>query len=69
MGQVDQASWRQVAFGSTNQEAAMSDFEGVQFCVYCGEERGDKRSCCQENHWVEYEDLDEETKNSLKESK
>lgn len=47
----------------------MSDFEGVQFCVYCGEERGDKRSCCQENHWVEYEDLDEETKKTLKESK
>ncbi len=47
----------------------MTDFEGVQFCAYCCDERGDKRSCCQENHWVEYEDLDEETKNSLKESK
>jgi len=58
-----------VAFGSTHQEATMTDFEGVQFCAYCCEERGDKRSCCQENHWVEYEDLDEETKNSLKESK
>lgn len=47
----------------------MSDFEGVEFCAYCLEERNDKLSCCQENHWVVYEDLDEESKNLLKESK
>lgn len=53
----------------TFKEAAMTDMDGVEFCAYCLEERNDKRSCCQENHWVVYEDLDEETKNLLKESK
>jgi hypothetical protein len=47
----------------------MTDMDGVEFCAYCLEERGDKRSCCQENHWVVYEDLDEETQEYLKESK
>jgi hypothetical protein len=47
----------------------MNDLDGVEFCAYCFEERADKRSCCHENHWVEYKDLDEETQEYLKESK
>jgi hypothetical protein len=69
MGAIHPLPWRQVASCSTSKETTMTDFEGVEFCAYCLEERNDKRSCCQENHWVEYKDLDEESKNLLKESK
>jgi hypothetical protein len=47
----------------------MNDLDGVEFCGYCLEERADKQSCCQENHWVVYDDLDDKTKEHLKESK
>ena len=47
----------------------MNDLDGVEFCSYCLEERTDKQSCCQENHWVFYDDLDDKTKEDLKESK
>jgi hypothetical protein len=47
----------------------MHDLDGVEFCAYCLEEREDKKSCCQENHWVVYDDLDKETQDNLKESK
>ena len=30
----------------------------VEFCPYCMEEKGDKTSCCQENHFVPFSDLD-----------
>jgi hypothetical protein len=58
-----------VVVGKTSWKNNMSDLDGVEFCTYCLEERGDKRSCCHENHWVEYKDLDEETQEYLKESK
>jgi hypothetical protein len=47
----------------------MNDFDGVEFCAYCFEERADKISCCQENHFIEFKDLDEETQKELKELK
>jgi hypothetical protein len=47
----------------------MNDLDGVEFCAYCFEERADKRSCCQENHFIEFKDLDKKTQDYLKESK
>ena len=47
----------------------MNDLDGVEFCAYCFEERADKRSCCQENHFIEFKDLDKKTQDHLKESK
>ena len=47
----------------------MNDFDGVEFCAYCFEERADKISCYQENHFIEFSELDEETQKELKELK
>lgn len=30
----------------------------VEFCPYCMEEKENKTSCCQENHFVPFSDLD-----------
>lgn len=30
----------------------------TEYCVYCLEPKGDKRSCCEENHFVPFRDLD-----------
>ena len=42
-------------------ESIMQDEAHVQYCCYCIERRGDKMSCCSENHWIEFRDLDDET--------
>jgi hypothetical protein len=53
----------------TSQTNIMNDYDDVEFCAYCLEERNDKQSCCQENHFLEFNDLDEQTQEYLKESK
>jgi hypothetical protein len=30
----------------------------TEYCYYCLEPKGDKRSCCQENHFGRFGDLD-----------
>ena len=33
----------------------------VTYCAYCLEPQGDKRHCCQENHFIPFSDLDAST--------
>jgi hypothetical protein len=33
----------------------------IEFCPYCMEQRNNKHSCCQENHFIEFGDFDEAT--------
>lgn len=35
------------------------------YCYYCLEPQGDKYSCCQENHFGEFKDLDEDAQTDL----
>ena len=44
---------------------AKEDLHGVQYCPYCMEPRNDKRSCCGENHFLEFQDFDDETQNQI----
>ena len=37
----------------------------VEYCCYCFSVRGDQRSCCSENHFVEFRDLDEDTQQRI----
>lgn len=37
----------------------------VQYCPYCMEERGSKRVCCGEVHFIEFRDLDDETQRQV----
>ena len=30
----------------------------VEYCCYCFEPKGDKYSCCQENHFITFRDFD-----------
>jgi hypothetical protein len=42
-------------------QAIMEDEKHVQYCCYCVERRGEKMSCCGENHWIQFKDLDDDT--------
>jgi sulfur relay (sulfurtransferase) complex TusBCD TusD component (DsrE family) len=42
-------------------QAIMEKEKHVQYCCYCVERRGEKMSCCSENHWIEFNDLDDDT--------
>ena len=44
---------------------AKEDLHGVLFCPYCMEPRGDKRSCCGEVHFLEFQDFDDETQTQI----
>lgn len=46
-------------------EQAKADLHGVHYCPYCMEPKGDKRSCCEENHFLEFQDFDDETQNQI----
>jgi hypothetical protein len=35
------------------------------YCCYCLEPKGDKHHCCQENHFVPIEDLDEDQQQTI----
>ena len=37
----------------------------LEFCAYCTEPKGKQRSCCGENHWLEFSDFDETTQLEL----
>jgi hypothetical protein len=41
-------------------KAELHDFymtDDTQYCCYCSEGRGSRLSCCQENHFVPFDDL------------
>jgi hypothetical protein len=42
-------------------EQAKEDMRGVEYCPYCMNPRNDKRSCCGEVHFINFEDLDDDT--------
>ena len=33
----------------------------IEYCCYCTEPKDDKISCCSENHFVPFSDLDDDT--------
>ena len=35
------------------------------FCCYCGEAKGDKFSCCDENHFVPFNELDDDMREAI----
>ena len=35
------------------------------YCPYCLEPKGEKWQCCQENHFVPFEDLDEDLQKEI----
>jgi hypothetical protein len=39
----------------------------VEYCAYCLNLRGDQIGCCQENHWVAFKDMDDETQQRIAE--
>ena len=40
-------------------------FADIQYCCYCMEAKGDKWHCCQENHWIEFKDLELEDQKQI----
>ena len=38
-------------------EQYREEFKGIEYCCYCLEPKGDKYHCCQENHFIPFEDL------------
>jgi hypothetical protein len=44
---------------------AKEDLHGVQYCPYCMEPRNDKRSCCGEVHFLEFQEFDDETQTQI----
>lgn len=38
-------------------EQYRDEFQGIEYCCYCLQPQGDKYHCCQENHFVPFEDL------------
>jgi len=39
-------------------EQYRDQFADIPYCCYCLEPQGDKWHCCQENHFIEFKDLD-----------
>jgi hypothetical protein len=46
-------------------QQAKENLHGVNYCPYCMEPRNDKRSCCGENHFLEFQDFDDETQTQI----
>ena len=40
-------------------------FVDIPYCCYCLEPQGDKWHCCQENHFIEFKDLDIEDQKEI----
>jgi hypothetical protein len=38
-------------------EQYREEFKGIEYCCYCLEPKGAKYHCCQENHFIPFEDL------------
>jgi hypothetical protein len=39
-------------------EQYREQFSDILYCCYCLEPKGESFSCCQENHFIEFQDLD-----------
>jgi len=39
-------------------EQYRDQFSDIPYCCYCLEPQGEKWHCCQENHFIEFKDLD-----------
>ena len=39
-------------------EQYREQFADIEYCYYCLEPKGESYSCCQENHFIEFKDLD-----------
>jgi hypothetical protein len=44
---------------------AKESLHGVQYCPYCMEPRGNKRVCCGEVHFLEFQDFDDNTQTQI----
>ena len=44
---------------------AIKDLSHDDYCCYCTEPKGDKYTCCSENHFVPFEDLYDEDKEAM----
>jgi len=40
-------------------EQYREEFQGIEYCCYCMEPKDGKHSCCQENHFIPFEDFDD----------
>jgi hypothetical protein len=40
-------------------EQYREEFQGIEYCCYCMEPKDGKYSCCQENHFILFEDFDD----------
>ena len=40
-------------------------FSDILYCCYCLEPKGESYSCCQENHFIEFKDLDIEEQKEI----
>ena len=46
-------------------EQYREQFSDIEYCCYCIEARDNKSSCCDENHWIEFKDLDIEDQKAI----
>jgi hypothetical protein len=46
-------------------EQYRDQFADIPYCCYCLEPQGDKWHCCQENHFIEFKDLDIEDQKEI----
>jgi hypothetical protein len=46
-------------------EQAKQDLYGVLYCVYCLEPKNDKLSCCEENHFLDFQYFDDDTQKDI----
>jgi hypothetical protein len=44
---------------------AKEDLHGVMYCVYCLTPKNDKLSCCEENHFLDFECFDDDTQRDI----
>ena len=49
-------------------EQYREQFSDILYCCYCLEPKGESYSCCQENHFIEFKDLDIEEQKYIIES-
>ena len=43
----------------------LEEFSDILYCCYCLEPKGESYSCCQENHFIEFKDLDIEEQKEI----
>jgi hypothetical protein len=66
MGSLSTQSRRQIFVGKESGACPMKSlfeqyreqFSDIEYCCYCLEPKGEKWHCCQENHFIEFKDLD-----------